>query len=265
MIAGLVEHGEGNKALCLFSQMQQEGNQPNEISFINVITACATLTGITEGKLVHSCIVDTGMDSDIEVGNALINMYGKCGSSENAWGMFVNMYERDTVSWNTLLTVFSQCGHGREAVSLFDSMRDSNTSPDKITFLAVLSSCSHAGLVSEAWQLFMSVESDHGILPVSDHFVCMVDILGRVGHLSDAAMLINLMPAQPPVLALMTLIGACQYHFEVGVGEHAAKFLLELDPENSASYVVLSNLYAVIAWEMNLADRNFGMTAISGI
>lgn len=249
MIAGFAEHGEGNKALSLFARMQQEGKQPNEISFVNIITACAALTGITEGRLVHGCTAEIGLDSHIEVANALINMYGKCGSLEDAQGLFVNMQERDRVSWNTLLTVFAQCGHGREAVALFDSMKDSHTTPDNVTFSIVLSSCSHSGLVAEAWQLFMSAEQDHGFLPANGHYVCIVDILGRAGQLSDGATLISLMPAQPSLLAFMTLIGACQYHLEVGVGECAARFLLELDPENSASYVVLSNLYALIGWE----------------
>eukprot|EP00250_Pteridium_aquilinum_P012707 c20888_g2_i1 orf=3-2270(-) len=234
MIAGFAEHGQPNKALEFYARMLQEGTQPNEISFVNIITACAAHAAITEGRQVHGCIVENGMDSNVDVGNALINMYGKSGSVKDAHGLFISMHERDLVSWNTLLTVFAQCGYGREAVCLFDFMKFTHSVPDNITFSSVLASCSHAGLVEEAWQLFMSVEQDHGILPAGDHYICMVDILGRTGQLSDASMLISFMPVQPNLLVFMALIGACQYHLEVDVGEYAARFLLELDPKNSA-------------------------------
>lgn len=246
MIAGFAEHSQANKALDLFSRMQQEGKQPNEISFVNIITACAALAAVTEGRQVHGCIVENGLELNLDVGNVLINMYGKSGSLEDAHGLFVRMREHDLVSWNTLLTVFAQCGCGREAVDLFVSMKYSHSVPDSITFSSVLASCSHAGLVEEAWLLFMSVEQDQGIIPATDHYICMVDTLGRAGHLTNAATLINFIPVQPTILAFMALLGACQYHVEVEVGEYAARFLLELDPENSASYVVLSNIYAAV-------------------
>ncbi|KAH7292099.1 hypothetical protein KP509_29G051600 [Ceratopteris richardii] len=249
MIAGFAEDGKGDKALRLFFDMQHEGKQPNEISFVNIITSCASLAGIMEGMLVHECIVEAGLNSDVEVGNALINMYGKCGSVEDAQGMFSCMPQKDKVSWNSLLSVFAQCGHGKEAVCLFDSMRCSSCSPDNVTFSSVLSSCSHAGLIGGAWELLKFFEQDHGILPAIDHYVCMVDILGRAGHLTDAARLISLMPVQPSKLAFMVLIGACQYHMEVVIGEYAAESLFEIDSESSASYVALSNIYAAAAFE----------------
>jgi pentatricopeptide repeat protein len=253
MITALAEHGRKSEALQYYVQMQKEGKRPNEVSFVNILCACATQVAVIEGRLLHACILENGIEVSIDVSNALINLYGKCGSLMDAWGVFSAMgWQRDIVSWNTILTVFSQHGHGEAAVEMLDQMSFSESIPDKLTIASVLSACSHAGLVEMALQLFISAEENCTNLISQDHYVCLIDLLGRVGCLVEALHLIASMPIQPTVLSFMAFLGSCQFHAQVELAEDASQCLIELDEENSAPYVVLSNIYAATGWKVGL-------------
>eukprot|EP01018_Ginkgo_biloba_P028281 Gb_00409 [translate_table: standard] len=249
IIAGYAQNGHSEDALKLFRQMKQKNVLPTHYTFGNVLSACAGLATLELGKQVHAHIIKAGFqfksgtDSDVFVGNSLVDMYAKCGSVDNACQAFNNILERDRVSWNAMIVGYAQNGHGKEALELFQQMLQSGIMPDHITFIGVLSACSHAGLVDEGHHYFDSMTRDHCITPLSDHYACMIDLLGRAGHLDKAENFINNMPFKPDAIMWGALLGACRIHGDVELGRWAAEHIFELDPQNSGPYVLLSNIY----------------------
>jgi pentatricopeptide repeat protein len=244
MILGHVKCGQGQKALELFQQMQQEGVQPNYVTFVGVLNACASGIALEEGRCVHHHIVHSGLEMNIFVGNSLVDMYAKCGSIEDACRVFNKMPSRDVVTWTVILGGCAMHGHGREALKHFEQMCDEGVQPDDITFVCVLSACSHAGLVDEGMCLYASMIRDYMIPAKLEHYTCMVDLLDRAGHLQEAENMVMAMPCKPQAAAWMALLGACRIHGNVGMAERVAKRILEMEPENAAVYVLLSNIYA---------------------
>jgi pentatricopeptide repeat protein len=244
MILGHVKCGEGQKALELFRQMQQEGVRPDPVTFVGVLNACASLVALEEGRCVHQQIVEYGWDSDVFVVNSLVDMYAKCGSIEDAWRVFNRMPSRDVVTWNAILGGCAMHGHGKEALKHFERMCEEGVQPDDITFVCLLLACSCAGLVDEGMRCYASMSTVYRISAKLEHYICMIDLLGRAGHLQEAENMIKAMPYKPHANAWKALLGACRIPGNVEMGERVAKQIVELDPENASGYVLLSNIYA---------------------
>jgi pentatricopeptide repeat protein len=200
MILEHVKCGQGQKALQLFQQMQQENMQPDSVTFVAVLNACASIGALKEGRCAHAEIIQSGCESHVFVGNSLVDMYTKCGSIEDAWIVFNKMSSQDVVTWNAILGGCAMHGHGREALKCFESMCEEVVQPNDITFVCLLSACSHAGLVDEGMHLYASMLRDYMISAKSEHYTCMVDLLGRAGHLQEAENIIKAMPCTPSVL-----------------------------------------------------------------
>ncbi len=171
-------------------------------------------------------------------------MYAKCGSMEDAWRVFNRMPSRDVVTWTAMLNGFSMHGHGGEAIAHFEQMCEECIDINNITFVCLLSACSHAGLVYEGLCYFDSMNLVYRICPTVEHYTCMVDILGRAGYLHEAEDMIKTMTGEPSIAVWMALLGACRIHGDAEVGERIAKQVLKTDPGNFAGYVLLSNIYA---------------------
>ncbi|GLU10496.1 hypothetical protein SLE2022_272940 [Rubroshorea leprosula] len=245
LISGFSQSGNYEEALKVFSEMNRAGVEANLFTFASAVSAAANTANLKQGKLIHAMIIKTGYDSEIESSNVLITLYAKCGSISDAEKEFREMPEKNEVSWNAMITGYSQHGCAMEAINLFEKMKQVGVTPNHVTYVGVLSACSHAGLVNEALGYFESMSKEHGLLPKPEHYVCMVDLLGRAGFLSRAKKFVDDMPIQPDALVWRTLLSACAVHKNMDIGEYAAHHLLELEPEDSASYVLLSNLYAV--------------------
>jgi len=157
MILGHVECGQGQKALGLFQQMQQEGVQPDSLTFVGVLKACASMVALEEGRCVHEDIIQSGLESDVFVGSSLVNMDAKCGSMEDAWRVFNKMPSRTVVTWNAILGGCVMNGHGKEALKYFEQMCAEGVRPDDITFICLPSACHHAGLVDEGMHCYASM------------------------------------------------------------------------------------------------------------
>eukprot|EP01018_Ginkgo_biloba_P014275 Gb_03221 [translate_table: standard] len=244
MIAGCTENGQNEESLKLFRQMQLAGVAPNSKTFVSLLPACANLAALEQGKAIHEEINKAGLQSDICVANALVDMYAKCGSIKNALHVFDKMPRRDVVSWTAMIGGYAMHGCGEEALKLFEQMQHAGTKPDHITLVCVLSACCHAGLVDEGQQYFDSMSQNYHITPAMEHYGCIVDLLGRAGHLDEAQHFINKMPIKPDATVWGCLLGACRVHNNIELGEHVAERLFELDPKNAKPYVLLSNIYA---------------------
>ncbi|XP_024168862.1 pentatricopeptide repeat-containing protein At2g13600 [Rosa chinensis] len=250
LIAGYTQNGENEEALGLFLLLKRESVWPTHYTFANLLNACASLVDLQLGKQAHSHILkhgfqfQVGEEPDIFVGNSLIDMYMKCGSIEDGCQVFRNMLERDHVSWNAMIVGHAQNGYGTEALEIFRKMLVSGEQPDHVTMIGVLCACSHAGLVEEGRNIFYTMNEEHGVVPLKDHYTCMVDLLGRAGCLDEAKNLIEVMPMQPDAVIWGSLLAACKVHRNINLGKYVAEKLLAIEPRNSGPYVLLSNMYA---------------------
>ncbi|CAM6099771.1 unnamed protein product [Calypogeia fissa] len=244
MILGYVKCGQGQKALEQSRLMIQEGVEPNHMTFVASLNACASVAALQAGKRIHRKIILKGYKDDIFVGNSLINMYTKSGSIEEAKKVFDEMPKRNVVTWTAMLGGYAMHGFGDEAIAHFKRMHQEGVEMDGVTFVSLLSACSHAGLVDEGLHYFESMSAVFGIPATVYHYACIVDLLGRAGRLHEAEDLIMAMPCEPNAMVWMSLLGACRVHGNVEMGERIAKRVVEYDPRNAAGYVVLSNIYA---------------------
>lgn len=253
MIEGYAQQGLGEKAFMLYEQMELHGVTPNQATFISILKACTSLSALEMGKRIHDQIRNSKLEMNNLLVNSLVEMYAKCGSIEDALLAFNEMSERDVVIWTSMIGGYAHQGLGKEALTMFEQMQQEGVKPSAITFVSVLSACSHAGFIDEGRQYFDSMVQDHGISPTADHYACMVDLLGRGGHLEEAADLIKNMLVQPTELVWRTLLSACRSFNNEELAGHAMKQILQLNPNNDAAYVLLSNIYSANCRGMNVS------------
>lgn len=243
-LQGYTESGHGEEALALFAEMRQAAMKPDRSAFASIVRACSGLVALEQGKQIHVDIIKGAFRSDMILQNALIDMYAKCGIMEDANRVFCKMSERNLISWTTTIVAYGRHGHGKEALQLFQQMQKVHMNPNDITFVGVLSACSHAGLVDDGWHYFDSMIRDHGITPRMEHYGCMVDLLGRNGHLQEACDFISRMPIKPSAAVWGALLSACRVHCNLDIGKCAAEHLFELEAQNAGTYIALSSIYA---------------------
>ncbi|XAR60162.1 hypothetical protein NMG60_11033418 [Bertholletia excelsa] len=244
MISSYAQAEQGERALQCFSQMQKEGIKPNEFTLASCLRGCAGLSSIHSGTQLHSFAIKSGQFKDVFVASALVDLYGKCGCIEDAEIVFKGMDSCDTVAWNTIICGYSQHGQGNKALEAFKIMVGEGIMPDGITFLGILSACSHMCLTEEGKMHFNLMNEVYGIIPSIEHYACMVDILGRAGKFDEVETFIGQMEVTPSALIWETVLGACMIHGNVELGENVAKRLFELKPEKDSTYILLSNIYA---------------------
>ncbi|KAL7161862.1 hypothetical protein ACSBR2_042355 [Camellia fascicularis] len=254
MIVGYVQLGDGEKALNLFLRMLEDQVQATEVTYSSVLRACAGLAALEPGTQIHSFAIKTIYDKDIAVGNALIDMYAKCGSIKDARLVFEMMRKRDVVSWNAMISGYSMHGLGGEALRIFEKMQKTEIKPNKLTFVGVLSACSNTGWLDKGQAYFTSMVRDHDIDRCVEHYTCMVGLLGRLGHLDRAVKLIEEMPFEPSVMVWRALLGACVIHNDVELGRISALHVLEMEPQDEATHVLMSNMYATARRWDNVAS-----------
>ncbi|KAF6146658.1 hypothetical protein GIB67_008944 [Kingdonia uniflora] len=219
MISGCVENGEEDRSLGFYHRMMCLGVSPDEYSFATLIKACSCLTALEQGRQIHANAIKLECTSDQFVGTLFVDMYAKCGSIQESYKLFKRMNVRNIALWNAMVVGLAQHGNGEEALKHFKQMRGQDIKPDSITFIGVLSACSHSGLVSEAYGYFHSMHSMYGIELKIEHYSCLVDILGRAGHVHQAKKLIESMPFEPSASMYRALLGGCKLQGDAETGE----------------------------------------------
>ncbi|KAF8401852.1 hypothetical protein HHK36_012799 [Tetracentron sinense] len=251
MVTGFAKNGKAWEAISLFRQMVDESIMPNAITFASVLLACSDMGALQQGKSLHGYVIRNGVELDVVNYTALLDMYAKCGCIGIATRVFNRMPERNVFSWSAMINGFGMHGLYSEAFSLFAQMRSKNHVPNAITFVSVLSACSHTGRIGEGWSYFESMTKDYGINPTEEHYACIVDLLGRGEKIDEAVSFIYNMPVEPSASVWGALLGACRIHKRVELAEQVAKKLLVLEPDQSGVYVLLSNIYAAVGkWDM---------------
>ncbi|KFK29928.1 hypothetical protein AALP_AA7G196500 [Arabis alpina] len=255
MISGCIENGEEERAFHVYSQMRLKGVLPDEFTIATLAKASSCLTALEQGRQIHANALKLNCTGDPFVGTSLVDMYSKCGSIDDAYSLFKRIEMRNIAAWNAMLVGLAQHGEGKEALLLFKQMKSLGIKPDKVTFIGVLSACSHSGLVSEAYKHIQSMHRDYGIKPEIEHYSCLADALGRAGLVQQAENLIESMSMKASASMYRTLLAACRAKGDTETGKRVATKLLELEPLDSSAYVLLSNMYAAASkWdEMKLA------------
>lgn len=251
MILAYAQVEDGEAALKLYEQMQRQGLRPNERTYVGALKACGVIAGLDRGKTIHAEILKAGIAaSDLFVSTSLIDMYSKCGSMENAQQVFDQLSKKDVVAWNALIAGYANQGEIEAVEKLFRQMGDLGLQPSTSTFASVLNACSHGGLVDKGHAYFTRMSKDFGITPTLDHYTCMVDLLGRAGHVEKALAMVTTMPWQPDTVLWSALLGACCKWRNLELGRHAFRCAVQLGNIDASMYVMMSNMYAAAhMWE----------------
>ncbi|CAJ1871168.1 unnamed protein product [Sphenostylis stenocarpa] len=244
MIMGCVHSQNFEQTYTFFQDMIREGVEPDEASCSSLLHASASIAALAQGTLIHCHVLKTGHMKNARVSSSLVTMYGKCGSFFDAYGVFRETKDCNVVCWTAMITVCHQHGCANEAIELFEEMLKEGVVPEYITFVSVLSACSHTGKVDDGFKYFNSMANVHSIEPGLEHYACMVDLLGRVGRLEEARRFIESMPIEPDSSVWGALLGACGKHGNVEIGREVAERLLDLEPDNPGNYVLLANIYS---------------------
>ncbi|KAG6739388.1 hypothetical protein POTOM_056984 [Populus tomentosa] len=246
MIGGYTHMSCYKEALGLFRRMMQSNIDPNDVTFLSILPACANLGALDLGKWVHA-YVDKNMKSmknTVALWTSLIDMYAKCGDLAVAKRIFDCMNTKSLATWNAMISGFAMHGHTDTALGLFSRMTSEGFVPDDITFVGVLTACKHAGLLSLGRRYFSSMIQDYKVSPKLPHYGCMIDLFGRAGLFDEVETLMKNMEMKPDGTIWCSLLGACRIHRRIELAESVATHLFELEPENPSAYVLLSNIYA---------------------
>ncbi|XP_065852882.1 pentatricopeptide repeat-containing protein At2g02980, chloroplastic-like isoform X2 [Euphorbia lathyris] len=270
MIAAYAQAQCFHQAFDLFTQMRNGQVRPNEVTLVSLLSLCAEAGAFDMGKWVHAYIDKQGVEVDVVLKTALVDMYAKCGDIDGARRLFDEAVFRDICMWNAMMAGYGIHGRGHEALKLFAEMEIQGIKPNGITFIGVLHACSHAGLVKEGKRLFQRMVYDFGLIRKVEHYGCMVDLLGRAGHLDEAYAMIESMPMKPEVVIWGALLAACKTHKNPEMAEVAAKKLLELEPQHCGYNALMSNIYATAnRWNdvagVRKAMKSFGIKKSPGL
>lgn len=246
MIGGYVQNGDNESAFGVYCRMQVEGIFPNELTMASVLKACSSLSALEQGKQIHAHVVKNGFTLEVPIGSALSTMYAKCGSLDDGHAVFRRMPARDVVSWNAMISGVSHNGRGIEALDLFEEMLLEGVKPDYVTFINILSACSHMGMVDRGWEYFQMMSEKFHIAPRLEHYACMVDILGRAGKLQEAKEFIESATIDHGLCLWRILLSASRNHRKYELGAYAGEKLMELGSKESSAYVLLSSIYSAL-------------------
>ncbi|XP_047338427.1 pentatricopeptide repeat-containing protein At4g20770 [Impatiens glandulifera] len=248
MIAGLSINCLDEEALCLFKNMLDKGISPTQFSYATILGSSAKLSSLTTGRQMHGQISRRGFVHDVFVGSSLINMYSKCGHLDEARQFFDTMVTKNTITWNEMIHGYAQNGFGYKSVALYEEMIGSSSEiPDRVTFVSVLTACSHSGMVELGLKIFNSIES-----PCLDHYICVIDLLARAGEFFEVEALLDKMSCKDDDISMIweLILSSCRVHGNVSLGKRAAEELRRLEPTKSCSYLLLSNMYSSLGmWE----------------
>lgn len=270
MISGYVQNHMFDQAVNMFHLMLTDAKcKPDQTTLVSVFSCCSHLGSLEHGKWIDSYIKKQKFELSFSLGNALIDMFAKCGDVENAKSVFHKMASICIITWTTMISRLAVNGQCREALSLFDRMQSEEIKPDDIIFIAVLSACAHGGLVEEGKWAFEQMVKEYDIRPQIKHYGCMIDLLGRAGKLEEALRFIESMHLNPNAVIWANLLASCKIHGNGEMLESVARKIIDQEPLNPSYLMLISNLSASVGkWEdfssFRVAVRQHGVEKVPG-
>ncbi|RZC47321.1 hypothetical protein C5167_040260 [Papaver somniferum] len=246
MITGYVQTARFEEAIRLYDLLQTHSVKPNEITVVNVLSACSGLGALELGKKVHIYLGRNGLDLNVIVAAALVDMYTKCGRVTDGCLVFVKTPNKDVALYNAMILGLAYHGRGSDSLAVFAEMERNGLHPNDITFIGVLSGCNHSGLVEVGRYKFWDMVKKYGLSPKIEHYSCMVDLLGRAGYPNEAFELIQNMEISPDSLIWSSLLSSCRIHRNIELADNIAEVILSIQNPNSGSCILLSNIYASV-------------------
>ncbi|PKA57575.1 Pentatricopeptide repeat-containing protein [Apostasia shenzhenica] len=245
MVSGYSQNAQPSEALKIFKEMQASGVELDEVSVVGAISACAQLGTANNAMWISEVVRQIGVGRNGVVGSAMVDMYAKCGLIDHARRLFDEMTVRNVYTYSAMIAGLAAHGLAKEAIELFELMVNSKeVTPNRVTFIGVLTACSHAGLVEEGRHFFSLMKDKYNISPDVDHYASMVDLLGRAGLVEEAYELVQSMQVEPHGGVWGALLGACKIHGKPNIAKIAAENLFKVEPDSIGNYVLLSNIYA---------------------
>ncbi|KAL4571206.1 hypothetical protein LXL04_017959 [Taraxacum kok-saghyz] len=256
------QFGDHEEALKLFDRMLRDNVFcPDLVTITTILPACSHLAALRHGKQIHGYMITKGLgkEDDTQIKNALMDMYSKCGTMEEAESVFNNMGSKDTASWNILIRGYAMQGSANKAFDIFHRLCETNLNPDEVTFVGVLSACCHAGLLNQGQEFLAQMEQKYKIVPTIEHYTCVIDMLGRAGLLDQAYRLVSELPVRSNSVVWRALLAACHLHGDMNLAEIAVRKVVELEPEHCGSYVLMSNMYGTMGRHEEVSDVRLNM------
>ncbi|XAR48154.1 hypothetical protein NMG60_11030884 [Bertholletia excelsa] len=244
VIAGCTQNGLFSEAISLFRRMVIEGNKPNQVTIVCTLSACGHTGMLQLGRCIHGHICRNNLGSDQFISNALVDMYGKCGSLREARWVFGNTSNRSLTSWNSMINCFALHGWSGDAINIFEKMiKQVEVKPDGVTFVGLLNACTHGGLVEQGRSYFDSMTRVYKIEPQIEHYGCLIDLLGRAGMFEEAMEVVREMKMPPDEVVWGSLLNGCRIHGRIDLAEFAVRKLIEVHPDNGGYSAMLANIY----------------------
>ncbi|CAA0829273.1 Pentatricopeptide repeat-containing protein [Striga hermonthica] len=244
LIAGCVGFGHHKTAAICVQNMVLDGFDPDIYTYSCLLRVCGDLPAAEWGRQTHCRIVKPGMDFNVVVGSALVDMYAKCGRMGDARKIFDILPNKNMITWNTMISGYARHGFGKEALDIYDIMLKNGVKPNDGTFIGVLSSCGHVGAMEEALHHFRSMTSDFGIFPRTDHIACIVSLFARKGQMRAAYDFVRSLPGEPSKVVWRCLLYGCVENRDLNLGVYVAEKIISTDPNDTSARVLLSNIYA---------------------
>ncbi|XP_018724732.2 pentatricopeptide repeat-containing protein At5g59600 [Eucalyptus grandis] len=244
LISGFVQGNQVQEALKLFQEMLVSGVKPNQVTVTGLLPGCGSTVTINRGREIHGLIYRMGLDMNVYVASALIDMYSKCGCVKDASNVFDMVTVKNVASWNAMIGCYGKHGMVDRALLLFEEMNDRNIQPNEVTLVSVLSACSHGGLLEKGLQIFRSIKEDYGVSPRKEHFACVVDLLCRCGRMAEAYNLLKEMPVDVTDSMLGAFFNGCSIHRRNDLAQLVADDIANKRLKRPGGLVTLSNILA---------------------
>jgi pentatricopeptide repeat protein len=223
--------------------MQLQGVKADLFTFVYILKACTDIIALEEGLLIHYIIIEMGIELDSCLGSTLIDFHAKCNSIKDATNVFVHLPKQNVVTWSAMIGGYTLHGNHEAALQSFKDMKHLGLEPDDVMFISLLSTCAQMGLVDEGKDLFDVMTNEFGLVPSGEHYNCLVDLLGRVGRLTEAEALMELAPAESSFVGWMTLLSHCRAHGWVAMAKRCFEHIVALDCGHGSAYVLMSDIY----------------------
>ncbi|CAN1321405.1 Pentatricopeptide repeat-containing protein At2g03380, mitochondrial [Linum perenne] len=244
IISGYSYNGSVHEAIALFRRMRMEEVIPDSTTLVSAFSALGALGAPRVGSSLHSYSMKVGLlSANVYIGTAILTFYAKCGDTASSRRVFDEMEEKNIVTWSAMIGGYGIHGDGVASLELFNKIE---LQPNEAVFTAILSACSHTGMIDQGWKVFNSMCKDHNFVPSVKHYACMVDLLARDGRLEEAMEFLERVPVSRQDVGLLgAFLHGCGLHSRFDLAEVAIRRMLACDHHREACYYVLvCNLYA---------------------